>query len=244
MFRGVLTVLGGRTAPAPFPTAGQALPRYTILVPLYREANVLPRLARSLLLLDYPQASKDIKIIVEDDDAETATVAAEICRPRAVRTHPRPRLENSGRSRGLQLRPALCPRRIHRDLRRGRSPGAGPAAQGRRRLSRPFGRRRLPPGAPELLQRRRRLAAAPVHARLSAVVLLAAARPRPPRVPMPLGGTSNHFRTATLRELDGWDPFNVTEDADLGIRIAQLGKRVAMLDSTPSRKRRPRCVPG
>ncbi len=61
---------------------------------------------------------------------------------------------------------------------------------------------------------------------------------------MPLGGTSNHFRTATLRELDGWDPFNVTEDADLGIRIAQLGKRVAMLDSTPSRKRRPRCVPG
>ena len=51
-------------------------------------------------------------------------------------------------------------------------------------------------------------------------------------VPMPLGGTSNHFRTAVLRELGGWDPFNVTEDADLGIRIAQLGKRVTMLDST------------
>ena len=51
-------------------------------------------------------------------------------------------------------------------------------------------------------------------------------------VPMPLGGTSNHFRTAVLRELGGWDPFNVTEDADLGIRIAQLGKRVAMLDYT------------
>jgi glycosyltransferase XagB len=51
-------------------------------------------------------------------------------------------------------------------------------------------------------------------------------------VPMPLGGTSNHFRTTLLRELGGWDPFNVTEDADLGIRITQLGKRVAMLDST------------
>lgn len=51
-------------------------------------------------------------------------------------------------------------------------------------------------------------------------------------VPMPLGGTSNHFRTDVLRELGGWDPFNVTEDADLGIRIAQLGKRVTMLDST------------
>jgi cellulose synthase/poly-beta-1,6-N-acetylglucosamine synthase-like glycosyltransferase len=51
-------------------------------------------------------------------------------------------------------------------------------------------------------------------------------------VPMPLGGTSNHFRTATLRVAGGWDPFNVTEDADLGIRLAQLGYRVSMLDST------------
>jgi cellulose synthase/poly-beta-1,6-N-acetylglucosamine synthase-like glycosyltransferase len=51
-------------------------------------------------------------------------------------------------------------------------------------------------------------------------------------VPMPLGGTSNHFRTAVLRALGGWDAFNVTEDADLGIRIAQLGRRTAMLDST------------
>ncbi|HEV2653248.1 MAG TPA: glycosyltransferase [Rhizomicrobium sp.] len=35
-------------------------------------------------------------------------------------------------------------------------------------------------------------------------------------VPMPLGGTSNHFRTSVLKTLGGWDPFNVTEDADLG----------------------------
>jgi cellulose synthase/poly-beta-1,6-N-acetylglucosamine synthase-like glycosyltransferase len=35
-----------------------------------------------------------------------------------------------------------------------------------------------------------------------------------------------------LREIRGWDPFNVTEDADLGIRLAQRGYRVATLDST------------
>jgi hypothetical protein len=52
------------------------------------------------------------------------------------------------------------------------------------------------------------------------------------RVPMPLGGTSNHFRSSALREVGAWDPFNVTEDADIGIRLAQLGLRVAMLDST------------
>ena len=51
-------------------------------------------------------------------------------------------------------------------------------------------------------------------------------------VPMPLGGTSNHFRTAVLRDIGGWDAFNVTEDADIGIRLAQLGYRVSMLDST------------
>lgn len=51
-------------------------------------------------------------------------------------------------------------------------------------------------------------------------------------VPMPLGGTSNHFRTAVLNEIGAWDPFNVTEDADIGLRLAQLGYRTAMLDST------------
>ena len=42
-------------------------------------------------------------------------------------------------------------------------------------------------------------------------------------LPLPLGGSSNHFRTATLREVGGWDPHNVTEDADLGMRLARFG---------------------
>lgn len=49
--------------------------------------------------------------------------------------------------------------------------------------------------------------------------------------PLPLGGTSNHFRTKKLRELGGWDPYNMTEDADLGVRIARRGMRTAMLNS-------------
>ena len=50
--------------------------------------------------------------------------------------------------------------------------------------------------------------------------------------PIPLGGTSNHFRIAALIEAGAWDPFNVTEDADLGLRLARLGHRVGILDST------------
>ena len=48
---------------------------------------------------------------------------------------------------------------------------------------------------------------------------------------VPLGGTSNHFRVAALRRLGGWDPYNVTEDADLGVRITRARLRVMMLDS-------------
>jgi len=49
--------------------------------------------------------------------------------------------------------------------------------------------------------------------------------------PLPLGGTSNHFRTNVLRDLGGWDPYNVTEDADLGMRIARSRLKTAMLNS-------------
>ncbi len=52
------------------------------------------------------------------------------------------------------------------------------------------------------------------------------------RMPLPLGGTSNHFHTATLRSLGGWDPYNVTEDADLGIRLARAGFRTTVIQST------------
>ncbi|MBG1233960.1 glycosyltransferase [Aestuariivirga litoralis] len=51
------------------------------------------------------------------------------------------------------------------------------------------------------------------------------------RMPLPLGGTSNHFRSFVLRDIGGWDPFNVTEDADIGLRLARLGYRTSVLHS-------------
>ena len=50
--------------------------------------------------------------------------------------------------------------------------------------------------------------------------------------PIPLGGTSNHFRTAALQTFHGWDPYNVTEDCDLGVRLALSGLQTKLLDST------------
>jgi cellulose synthase/poly-beta-1,6-N-acetylglucosamine synthase-like glycosyltransferase len=51
-------------------------------------------------------------------------------------------------------------------------------------------------------------------------------------VPIPLGGTSNHFKFDKLIELGGWDPFNVTEDADLGVRVFEKGYKVGVVNST------------
>ncbi len=51
-------------------------------------------------------------------------------------------------------------------------------------------------------------------------------------LPIPLGGTSNHFRLKALRHVGGWDAWNVTEDADLGLRLARFGYRVEALEST------------
>lgn len=51
-------------------------------------------------------------------------------------------------------------------------------------------------------------------------------------IPLPLGGTSNHISVAHLRELGVWDAYNVTEDADLGVRLTARGFRTEMLDSS------------
>ena len=50
--------------------------------------------------------------------------------------------------------------------------------------------------------------------------------------PIPLGGTSNHFRRSALRTLGGWDPYNVTEDCDLGIRMFREHYQIKVLEST------------
>ena len=63
------------------------------------------------------------------------------------------------------------------------------------------------------------------------------------RLPLPLGGSSNHFRTAALRAVGGWDPFNVTEDADLGMRLSRRGYETAMIASTTYEEAPARLVP-
>lgn len=50
-------------------------------------------------------------------------------------------------------------------------------------------------------------------------------------IPIPLGGSSNHFSVKILKEVFFWDAYSVTEDAELGLRLAQIGYKTRMIDS-------------
>lgn len=233
-FRALLAWLGGveREADASPLCNDPNLPLYTVLVPLYREANVVPELVRSLQQLDYPRNKLDIKLIVEADDDDTIAAVANCVDPslfQLVRVPPgvprtKPRACNFAFAfaRGdftviydAEDRPE--PDQLRKAVALFRSSARDVAC----------------------LQARLNFYNADENwlTRLFALdyalwfdVLLPGLERL--RVPMPLGGTSNHFRSSALREVGAWDPFNVTEDADIGIRLAQLGLRVVMLDST------------
>jgi len=215
------------------PTIADAdLPRYTILVPLFREAEVLPALVANLRALDYPATKLDIKLILESVDTETIAAARAMDLPGnfdiIIVPDGQPRTKPKACNFALEF-------------------GTGDLAVIFDAEDRP---------EPDQLRK----AAEMFAAALTEVVCLQAKLNFDNamenwlakqftieytslfwgilpaldmlRLPIPLGGTSNHFRIGALRELGAWDAFNVTEDADLGMRIYRAGWRCKVLDST------------
>jgi hypothetical protein len=113
---------GGQEASCPR-LPDRVLPVYTLLVPLYREANMLPGLARALSRLDYPAAKLDIKIILEASDRDHLRGASAPA-SRHVRTCRRPGACAAHQAEGAELCPAAGARRLYCDLRCRGSPRA------------------------------------------------------------------------------------------------------------------------
>lgn len=105
--RGALALLGRRPEPAILVGNDHTLPVYTILVPVYREAGMIPQMACALAALDYPSDKLDIHLVVEEDDRETraAVVAAGlnavVVPPSLPRTKPKAGFALSSASSGL-----------------------------------------------------------------------------------------------------------------------------------------------
>ncbi len=208
------------------------LPVYTVLVPVYREANVIPHLMENLRKLDYPPSKLEILLLIEEDDEETLA-AAKAARPPETVTFivvpngmpkTKPKACNVGLlfARGEYLTIYDAEDRPEPDQLK-------KAVVAFRK------------GPPELVCVQAALnyynAKENILTRMFTLeysywfdyVLTGLDQLG---LPIPLGGTSNHFRVDRLRELGGWDPFNVTEDADLGIRAAAHGYRVGVINST------------
>lgn len=212
--------------------ADMDLPIYTIVVPLYREANVARDLCASLMQLDYPLARLDIKLMTEEDDAETQAALRALALPGAFEIIVSP-----------DGRPRTKPRALNVALPLARGEflvvyDAEDAPQGDQLRHAVESFAEQPPHVCCLQARlsidNERDGFLPKCFAIEYAALFDVINPGLARLglPIPLGGTSNHFRVAALRSLRGWDAWNVTEDADLGVRLAREGFQVADLPST------------
>lgn len=201
------------------------LPVYSVLVALYREAPVAAQLIAALDRLDWPRSRLDIKLVCEADDHDTIEAIRKLrpgphmeviaVPPGGPRTKPKALLYALAGARGDYLAIYDAEDRPH--------PGQLKEAHARFRTAAP---EVACLQAPLIITNMRESCISTVFA-LEYAALFRALLPLLARyrMPLPLGGTSNHFRTAALRAAGGWDPYNVTEDADLGIRLYRLGYR-------------------
>lgn len=236
-------LLGPPTPPADDdPEEETALPVYTVMVALYRESAVAAQLVEALGQLDWPASRLDIKLVCEAGDSDTIAAL---------------RAANPGPAFEIVEVPALLPVTKPKALAYALNGARGEFtviydAEDRPhpgQLREAWRRFRSNPETLACLQ-------APLHivngrdspcCALFALEYAALFRSLLPMLaraglPLPLGGTSNHFRTRILREAGGWDPFNVTEDADLGLRLHRLGYRSGVislptLENAPARFR-------
>lgn len=230
----VRLLAGIATSRSPLPAvrlAPEALPWASVLVPVYREARVAASLVAHLDMLDYPRDRLEILFLLEADDPETEA---------ALRPHLGPAMR-------IVRVPDGGPRTKPRALAHGLTLARGDLVTVYDGEDRPD---------PDQLQLAASLFAAlprdvavlqahlaidhgslrffPRQFLLEYSALFDALLPwmSARGWPIPLGGTSNHFRRAALEAVGGWDPHNVTEDADLAVRLARAGYRMSTLAST------------
>jgi cellulose synthase/poly-beta-1,6-N-acetylglucosamine synthase-like glycosyltransferase len=225
-----LAVAAAGSGPRCAPLEDFELPVYTIIAPLRGEEGMVGKLTRALDALDYPRGKLDIKLVVERDDFATLTAICALRLPA--------RYEIVVAPPGL---PATKPRALNVAL---------PAARGELLVVfdaeddpdpdqlRLAAARFAVDGSIDCLQAALTIEnfgdswlSAMFAIEYAALFDLIDPGLAALDLPIALGGTSNHFRVETLRRVGGWDAWNVTEDADLGIRLAVAGARVGALAS-------------
>jgi hypothetical protein len=208
------------------------LPRYTIFCPLYKEWQVLRQFVNAISKLDYPKNKLQVLLLLEENDERTIEEAKKANLPEyfnvLVVPHSQPKTKPKALNYGLkyadgkyaviydaedvpekdQLKKAfLAFQKIENNTI---------CVQAKLNYYNP----------------NQNLLTKLFTAEYSLWFDLTLTGLQSINAPIPLGGTSNHFRVTELKKLKGWDPFNVTEDCDLGIRLAKRGYTTKIINST------------
>ena len=207
-------------------------PMYTVLCPLYREAQVVPQFVKAMQALDYPPEKLQILFLTEEDDAETRNAIRALCLP--------PQFE-------IVLVPDGKPRTKPRACNYGLMLAKGPyvVIYDAEDIPDPLQLKKAiltfanhgtdvvcVQAKLNFYNIRQNLLTRWFTAEYSAWFDLILPGLQLAKFSLPLGGTSNHFRTSALRALGAWDAYNVTEDCDLGLRLKRYRMNTVILDST------------
>ena len=232
-WRVLLVFLSARPTYRPEPAT--ELPPYTVLVALHDEAEVMDQLVRRLARIDYPSDRLQGLLILEAHDHHTIAAAMAAPRPSWLEVFVAPPGQPQTKPRALNCALPHATGELLTVYDAEDEPDPQQLREAAARFAEARGGRLACLQAP-LRIRRTGLGSAPSpfldrqfaaeYASLFETVLPGMARLG---LPFPLGGTSNHFRVDVLREIGGWDPFNVTEDADLGFRLWDRGWRLGVM---------------
>lgn len=219
------------------------LPTVSVMVPLYKEEDVAGKLVKRLERLAYPKELMDILLVAEETDQQTQDVLARTKLPRWMRVIVVP-------AGGVQTKPRALNYAL--DFCKGQIVGVwdaedAPDADQLHKVVRRFHER-----GPEVACLQGKLdyynartnwlsrCFTIEYASWFGVVLPGLQRMK---LALPLGGTTLYFRRAALERLGGWDAHNVTEDADLGMRLVRMGYRTEMVDTTTKEEANCRVLP-
>jgi len=218
-----------RPAPVPAMQADTPLPRVSILVPLFRETEIAHALVARLSRLTYPKCLLDVILVLEEEDSLTRETLATIDLPPWIRPVIVPDGQPRTKPRAMNYALDFCEGEIIGIFDAEDAPDPDQIMQVARRF-------RSAPRDLACLQgvldyynpRQNWLARCFTieYATWFRTILPGMARLG---LALPLGGTTLYMRRDVLEDLGGWDAHNVTEDADLGFRLARHGWRTEMI---------------
>jgi len=218
------------TLPAsPEPLPDRELETITYLVPLKDEANIVASLIEAIGRIDYPRNKLDVKLLIEADDHRTMAAAVAADPPSWFEILPvppgEPRTKPKALNYGLHFARgsiiAILDAEDHPAKDQARVAAAA-LKQGGPDLAVVQAPLVIHNGRDGWLARQFEIEYA-IHFALWLPLLARLG------IPLPLGGTSNYFRRDWLEKAGGWDAWNVTEDADIGLRLARFGGRSATI---------------